>query len=124
MSKREKTPPVVIFAILSVITVFVWVGFETYRAFTKDPTPTVPLEVTRALDPTLDEEQLADVVRRINLTEDEIGDTTLVQPETPEPTETPALTQTEEPVETTETALESGGDEQAILEELDQLLEE
>lgn len=85
MSRQEKTPPLVTFAILSVITVFVWVGFETYRTFTKEPSPTVPLEVTKALDPSLNEEVLGKVVDRIELEESEIGDTDLTPIATPQP---------------------------------------
>ena len=63
--------------ILSTITALLWVGFETYRAFTDKPAPVVPAEISLKFDPTIDTESLDKIQKRIHLSESEIGDTVL-----------------------------------------------
>jgi len=112
-NKKRPLPGLVIFAVFTVVTTFVWIGFDVYRTLTKEPSPSVPEEISASLDPTLDTEALAKITQGIYLTEEEIGDTEIVnidtfQPnvgspeETPPPEETVAPEETPSPVATEE----------------------
>lgn len=68
------------FAILTVVTTFVWIGFDAYRAFTAEPPQTVPEEVLAPLVPTIDSAILEIVPQRVYLNNDEIEDTILSDP--------------------------------------------
>ncbi len=81
MNKKKSKPVVVKLAIFTVITVFIWIGFEVYRALTQRPAPEVPAEVLKSLDPSLDTNSLGKLENRLYLKDEEIGDTVLVSPE-------------------------------------------
>jgi hypothetical protein len=82
MDKKRPLPIIVVFAVLTVITTFVWVGFEVYRTITKDPAPSVPEEIIAELDPNLDTVALARITQGVFLTDNEIEDTVLINIET------------------------------------------
>ena len=63
-----KTPTAVITAVLTLITIFFWVGFEVYRSFTVKPVPPVPAEVIKPLDPNLDIKTLNSLQQRMVIT--------------------------------------------------------
>lgn len=113
MQNKKPLPTIVVFAIFTTITTVVWIAFDVYRAFTKEPSPTVPEEVIRALDPTIDLDVLSEAHERVYLEEGEIGQTEIVLP--PEPTE--------EPVETIQETLENETEE-VVEEEFEEVVEE
>lgn len=102
MNNKKSLPPIVTFAILTTITTFVWIGFEIYRAFTKEPAPAVPPEIIAELDPSLDTEALNDLTQRIHIEEAEIGETQILDLTTLEPLETPGPSPEPSPIPTEE----------------------
>ncbi|OGM31105.1 hypothetical protein A2803_05380 [Candidatus Woesebacteria bacterium RIFCSPHIGHO2_01_FULL_44_21] len=92
MNNKKPLPKIVVFAILTTITTFVWIGFEIVRAITKEPSPTVSAEIMAELDSNLDTATLTELTQRIHIEESEIGETQildlttleLVEPEEPE----------------------------------------
>lgn len=64
MKKQEK-PFVVKFAIFTLITTMVWVGFDVYRAFTEKPEPSVEAQILAPVDPTFDPALLEKLVNRV-----------------------------------------------------------
>jgi len=56
--KKQKKPSFVIIGILTVITIFFWIGFSAYRALTVTPPVKVPDEILKPIAPTLDRETL------------------------------------------------------------------
>lgn len=86
MGKKKKLPAIVMIAIMTMITTFVWVGFEVYRALTKSPEISVDAEVIKALDPSLDVQSLTDMRDAVYLQDSDIGNTQFGT--TPAPTET------------------------------------
>jgi len=76
---NNKMPFSVKLLILTAFTVVLWVGFEVYRVLTSEPTPQVPEYILAPLSPTLDISSLNSIGQRINLTEEEIGDTVLLE---------------------------------------------
>ncbi|KKQ95955.1 MAG: hypothetical protein UV74_C0013G0559 [Candidatus Woesebacteria bacterium GW2011_GWB1_43_14] len=85
---KSKRPFVVNLIILSAITVVIWISFETYRVFTKEPPFPVPEEIlekdeSQRFTFKLDPEVLGGLQNRIYLNEIEIGDTTIKPAELP-----------------------------------------
>lgn len=80
MNQKRDLPALVIFAFVTLLTSFSWVGFEIYRTLTDAPDPIVPSEILLDLEPTLDQVTLEGLVTKIYLEEDEIGDTVLTNP--------------------------------------------
>lgn len=76
MEKKTKLPTAATTSILTIITIFFWIGFEVYRAFTTKPTPPVPTEILTAVDPTLDTVTLNKLQDRIHLEDGQISNTT------------------------------------------------
>src|SRR5258708_33500545 len=86
--KKLKTPTAVTTAVLTLITIFFWAGFEVYRSLTVKPVPTVAEAVIKPIDPSLDTNTLGKLQQRIFLTNDQIGNIQAVT----EPTATPQPT--------------------------------
>lgn len=93
MKNRIKAPSSIVIAVLTVITIIFWIGFEVFRIFTTKPAPVVPKEIIAPLSPTLDSGGLTRLQESVYLTESEIGDTIIKEvsvpeasPATPEPT--------------------------------------
>lgn len=89
--KKLKTPTAVVTAILTLITIFFWAGFEIYHALTTKPAPPVPAEIINPLDPTLNTKSLDSISQRLFLSDTQIGNTQAQTP-TPVPTQTPSPT--------------------------------
>ena len=85
MNDKKPLPKIVVFAVLTVITTFVWIGFEVYRTLTKDPSPSVPPEIIAELDPNLDTETLARLTQGVHLEESQIQDTEITNIDSAEP---------------------------------------
>ena len=92
MKNKSKLPIPVTILLLTLITAISWILFEVVRTFIKEPKPTVPKEILLPLNPTLDRQVLQDLQQRLQLTDAEIGDTTIVITATPTPEPTPVAT--------------------------------
>ncbi len=80
MSNDRGIPPLLRYGIFLVVTVVMWIAFETYREFSVKPSLPVPEEILRPLTASLDSAALDELQRRINLGESEIGDTVILSP--------------------------------------------
>ncbi|HWA52236.1 MAG TPA: hypothetical protein VG895_04230 [Patescibacteria group bacterium] len=90
---KAKKPGILITAILTLITVIFWTGFEVYHSLTTKPVPPVPQAIINPLDPTLDTKSLDAIQARNYLTDDQIGNTEAVsETGTPIPSLTPSPT--------------------------------
>ena len=101
--KKNKTPGIVILAILTLITSVFWLIFGLFRVFTVRPSSSVEEELLAPIDPTLDAKALDSLEERNFLEDSEIPDIvyqTAVVEETPLPQETPEPEQTPPPEET------------------------
>lgn len=102
--KKSRTPTSVTTAVLTLITVIFWAGFEIYRTLTIKPEPPVPQPIIRPLDPTLDIKTLQSIGQRTFLSDDQIGNTqptvTLAPTATPAVTTTPLATASATPIAT------------------------
>lgn len=65
MKTKKQSPFLVKFAILTLITSFVWIGFDVYRAFTEKPTPSVSAQILAPIDPSLDAVLLDKLTNRV-----------------------------------------------------------
>ena len=97
--KKLKTPTAVTTAVLSLITIFFWAGFEIYRSLTVKPTPVVQAEIVNPLNPTLDTKTLEGLQQRLFLDDSQIGNNAAAT-STPTPTLTPIPTATASPTAT------------------------
>lgn len=70
--KKPKPPSLVTIIILTTITAVFWVFFSVYRAFTQQPTPSVPPEIIEPFSPDLDEATLGKLQGRTFFAEGEI----------------------------------------------------
>lgn len=104
--KKIKTPTAVTTAVLTLITIFFWAGFEVYRTLTIKPAPTVPATIVNPLEPTLDTKTLDTIPQRLFLDDSQIGNTTLTAviptpiPSTPTPLPTASISATLAPTST------------------------
>ena len=78
MKNKKKTPPLLRLAIITTITVMLWIVFEVYRSFTTKPPLSVPPEILSPLNPSLDAQSLIELQRRIQLEEGQLGQTILL----------------------------------------------
>lgn len=62
---NKKPPRILSLAILTVITVFAWIGFDVYRALMTKPAPEVPSEILSPISPQLDIELLSSLEQRV-----------------------------------------------------------
>ena len=74
---KTKPPSLVSVLILTLITVIMWVTFDVYRLFNKPVTPSVPENVSRQIDPTLDQSAIDQLESRIFLDDSQIPDTVI-----------------------------------------------
>jgi len=70
----KDSPPIVKLAILTLITVIIWITFDVYRALTIKPAPDVPEEILAKLDPSLDETALNQLQSRVYVADEQIRD--------------------------------------------------
>lgn len=62
---KQKPPRILTLAILTVVTVVAWIGFDVYRALTTKPAPPVPPEILAPIDPQLNTLILNDIINRV-----------------------------------------------------------
>lgn len=91
--EKQKRPSFVIIWILTVITIFLWISFSVYRAFTVTPSIKVPDDILKPITPLLDSETLSKINQRVFFEEGEIRQILI---STPAITPTPTETETEE----------------------------
>jgi len=65
MKSKKQAPFLVKFAVLTLITSFVWISFDVYRAFTEKPNPSVSAEILAPVDPQLDAALLDKLTNRV-----------------------------------------------------------
>ena len=70
--KKIRTPTAVTSAVLTMVTIFFWVGFEVYRGLTVKPPPPVPVEIIKPLEPTLDTSLLDKLNQRLIVPDSDI----------------------------------------------------
>jgi hypothetical protein len=108
--KKDKLPSLISVLILTLITVVMWVSFDIYRAVTKAPESIVPAEITKTLNPTLDQDSIKLIESKKFLSDFEIPEDIISSspiPATrviPDPTTIPTveeLSQSPEPIEST-----------------------
>ena len=74
--KKLKPPKGVSIAILTLITIIFWAGFEVYHSLTAKPTHVVATDVINPIDPTLDTQSLDSLNQRLYFTDDQIRNNT------------------------------------------------
>jgi hypothetical protein len=92
MRNKSKLPIPITILLLTLITAVSWILFGVIRIFTKEPKPVVPQEILLPLTPTLDRQVLQALQQRLQLTDEEIGETAIVITATPTPEATPVAT--------------------------------
>lgn len=70
--KKEKLPNLLIFAILTVITLVVWIGFEVYRLVNKSSQTNVPESILTPISPNLDQEVLLKIEKKVYINDSEL----------------------------------------------------
>lgn len=83
--QKLKTPTSVTTAVLTLITIFFWAGFEIYRSITAKAVPVVPPAIINPLDPNLDTNTLDNLSQRLFFNENQINNTQSTN-QTPTPT--------------------------------------
>lgn len=89
--KKNKLPSFITVLILTLITVVMWVSFSVFRALSSKPVASVPEEVSKPLNPTLDSDTIGKIRSRIFLDDSQIPENIITAP-TPGPTPTPVAT--------------------------------
>lgn len=107
--KKPRPPRLVTIAVLTTVTIILWVFFGVYRILTSSPPTVVPEELLAPINATLDQEALGNIETRIFFTEDEIPENIEIIPvtEIPIETEDEAPTPSSPSAEITEEAGES-----------------
>jgi len=67
-----KGPNLVLFGIITTVTIFVWIGFEVYKILNPRTIESIPDAVLAPLDPTLDIQTLKKLEARRNFTDEQI----------------------------------------------------
>jgi len=97
---KRKIPSLVTILVLTTLTSVMWITLSIYRAITTEPAAVVPEEISRALDPELDQGTISEIQKRIFLGEDQIPATIITSPA---PTSIPEESPTPTPVSEEET---------------------
>jgi hypothetical protein len=86
MKKKRKTPSFITIGILTLITVFFWIFFSIFRAFTVKPAIQVPEELLTPVNPTLDTNALNSIEEKFYLEDSQIPDIEYGPATAPSPT--------------------------------------
>lgn len=84
--KKKKTPSFITIGILTLITIFFWIFFSIFRAFTVKPPTQVPEELLTPVNPVLDTDILNSIEERFYLYENQIPDIEYSSATVPSPT--------------------------------------
>lgn len=88
-----KGPNLVVFGIITTVTIFVWIGFEVYKILNPRTIESIPDSVLMPISPTLDLETLRKLEARRNFTDEQISPLKNFSP-------TPTLQKSEESIAT------------------------
>lgn len=91
---------ILILSILTLLTVFSWIGFEIYRAYTKTTVPKIIQELIKPLNPAINRTAIEEIEKQFQPSEEELN----ILP-TPISSPTP---ETEEQTTTGQTATQGG----------------
>jgi len=105
----KQKPTFVNIIVLTLVTVFIWIGYSIYASLSRPISTEVPQEALENFDPTLDAEAVSKLQQSIYLGEDEIVASTpqpeeeieevleeeVIEEESPTPTATPANEETQ-----------------------------
>lgn len=69
---KKKKPRIVVFVILSVITLVTWVVFDIYRIFTRPSPVELEPEVLEGISPTLNQDVISEIENRIFFSDDQV----------------------------------------------------
>ena len=72
--KKDKLPSIVSILILTLMTVILWITLSIYHAFTTKPAASVPTEISRTLNPTLDQDTVKQIESGVYLDSSKIPD--------------------------------------------------
>ncbi len=75
---KKNSPTIVKLGILTVITTFIWIGFEVYRALSTEPEPIVSEETLAKVEPNLDTNEMDSLQQRIYINEENIAPINIV----------------------------------------------
>ncbi len=75
---KKNSPTIVKLGILTVITSFIWIGFEVYRALSIEPEPIVSEETLAKVEPNLDINEMGSLQQRIYINEENIAPINIV----------------------------------------------
>lgn len=98
--KKSHAPTSVTTAILTLITIMFWAGFEIYHSITNKPVPPVSAEIINPVDPTLDTNTLNSLLGRTFLIDNDIRNVQIssqTPTPAPSPTEVPVATESGNP---------------------------
>lgn len=106
--KKNKLPSLISVLILTLITVVMWVSFDIYRAITKAPESIVSADITKSLNPTLDQDSIKLMESRTLLDDSQIPENIIISSSPvpvakiiPSPTAVPTNEPLPEPTEST-----------------------
>lgn len=102
---KQKIPRMIPLALLTTVTVVLWVFLDIYRYFRKAPPVVVPEEIITPLDPSLDMNILSNIKSRIKIDENSMPQITVAptpKPIVPTPIPVASPLGTETPIPTTE----------------------
>lgn len=77
----KKFPFSVQLVILTLITVFIWIGMDIYRTLTDRTSPSVPQEILTPVNPEINTQTLDLLKERLYLIDGEIEDTLIIEGE-------------------------------------------
>lgn len=69
---QKKDPNILLFAIFTTVTIFIWIGFEVYKILTPHTLESIPDSVLLPLEPKLDLESLKKLEARRNFSDSEL----------------------------------------------------
>ncbi len=126
---KKDAPNIVTIAIMSLITVFLWVGFSIYRTITKEAAPIVEETVLRDIDPNLNIQVLSQMEQRLHIEEPELSNLVQsIESQLPIDTQIDGETQDSTPSaelnQTPESTVDDDNEDEIIDEEQDLLEEE
>lgn len=88
MKRNYFSRNLLVILILTAITIFVWIGIETYKILTNQEYPKVVQEQLEPLDPSIDTKIIEDLSNKKNYLKEDLGITESELP-VPSPTITP-----------------------------------
>jgi len=92
--KKNPLPKPITILVLTLLTTLVWVSLNVYRAVTIKPNASVPENISRSLDPTLNTQVIQKIESALFIPDSEIPQISVGGGSLPVPTSTPIATPT------------------------------